>query len=113
MSCPWTAAGTVNLVDWMLRTYEAILVGDRIEFPGGGPQEPGPLSVHVTVIGAAGAGGANGRRERGAAMAAALEKLAQAGTLATVDPVEWQREVRRDRDLPGRGGAPPHTPDAP
>ena len=98
----------------MLRTYEAILVGDRIEFPGGGPQEPGPLNVHVTVLGAAGGAGANGRRERGVAMAAALEKLARAGTLATViDPAQWQREVRRDRDLPGREGAPPHTPDAP
>lgn len=98
----------------MLRTYEAILVGDRIEFPGGGPQEPGPLSVHVTVLGAAGAAGANGRGERGAAMAAALEKLAQTGILATVvDPAEWQRDVRRDRDLPDRGGAPPHTSDAP
>jgi hypothetical protein len=97
----------------MLRTYEAILVGDRIEFPGGGPPEPGPLTVHVTVIGAAGGAGANGHRERGAAMAAALDKLSQGGTLAAVtDPVEWQRQARRDRDLPGRP-APPQTPDAP
>ena len=69
------------------------------------PQEPGPLSIHVTVLGTAGGAAANGQRERGRAMGAALEKLSQGGSLASVtDPVEWQREVRRDRELPGRAG---------
>jgi hypothetical protein len=30
-----------------------------------------------------------------------LEQLAQSGGLAGIDPVEWQREVRQDRTLPG------------
>jgi len=78
------------------------------------PQEPGPLSIHVTVLGTAGGAAANGQRERGRAMGAALEKLSQGGSLASVtDPVEWQREVRRDRELAGRPTAPPQTPDAP
>jgi hypothetical protein len=86
----------------MHRTYEGILVGDRIEFPAGGPSEPGPLSVRVTVVGAAGAVG-NGHHERGRAMAAALEALSRGGALSTLtDPAQWQRDVRRDRDLPGR-----------
>ena len=45
------------------------------------------------------------RRERGAAMAAALRKLAKIknGGLASIeDPVAWQREIRKDRPLPGR-----------
>ena len=40
---------------------------------------------------------------RGRRMTEALEKLAELGTFAELkDPVEWQRELRRDRPLPGR-----------
>ena len=103
-----------NIEVQMLRTYEAVLVGDRVEFTGGAPGEPGPLAVHVTVIGTAGAAGGNETRERGRAMAAALERAAAGGSFAAVaDPVEWQREARQDRDLPGRPAAPPTPPDAP
>jgi hypothetical protein len=36
-------------------------------------------------------------------MAEALEKLAAANSMAEIaDPVEWQREQRQDRNLPGR-----------
>jgi bifunctional DNA-binding transcriptional regulator/antitoxin component of YhaV-PrlF toxin-antitoxin module len=42
--------------------------------------------------------------DAGRRMAAALEKLAASGAVARIeDPVEWQREIRRDRPLPGRG----------
>ncbi len=35
---------------------------------------------------------------------AALERLRERGTFRGIaDPVEWQREIRRDRTLPGRG----------
>jgi len=98
----------------MLPTYKAILVGDRLEFSGEGPQETGPLSVVVTVVGAAADGAENGHGERGRAMADALERLAQLGTLTRVtDPVEWQLEIRRDRELPGGPTSPPKPPDAP
>ena len=72
----------------MLRTYEAILVGDRIEFPGAGPQEPGPLNVHVTVIGAAEPAGADGRAERGAAMAARWKSSRRLGP-SLRSPIRW------------------------
>jgi hypothetical protein len=40
----------------------------------------------------------------GPAMAASLQELASRGTLSGVgDAAEWQREVRTDRPLPGRG----------
>ena len=33
----------------------------------------------------------------------AFETLAESGTLADItDPVEWQRQIRKDRPLPGR-----------
>jgi hypothetical protein len=38
----------------------------------------------------------------GERMAAALEKLAASRSIDIEDPVEWQREIRRDRTLPGR-----------
>jgi hypothetical protein len=42
---------------------------------------------------------------RGRAMAALLEKLAARGTLSDLtDPVQWQRELRQERALPGREG---------
>jgi hypothetical protein len=38
-------------------------------------------------------------------MAEALERLAAADALSRIeDPVEWQREIRKDRPLPGREG---------
>jgi hypothetical protein len=36
-------------------------------------------------------------------MAAALEQLAALGGLSAIaDPLEWEREQREDRELPGR-----------
>ncbi len=40
---------------------------------------------------------------RGQRMAVALEKLAQSPTFAGIDGEQWQREVRVDRQMPGRG----------
>ena len=43
------------------------------------------------------------KRSDGKKMAEALEKLAESGAFADItDPVEWQREIRKDRPLPGR-----------
>jgi hypothetical protein len=41
-------------------------------------------------------------------MVEALEKLAAGGRIAELipDPVEWQREERKDRPLPGRDETP-------
>lgn len=86
-------------------TYRAVLKGDRLEWRGEAPPEIGmdrAVPVDITIL----------RDERfsashathaGERMAAALEKLAASQSVAGIeDPVEWQREVRRDRPLPGR-----------
>lgn len=43
------------------------------------------------------------REERGRQIRAAFQSLAESGAFADIeDPVEWQREMRKDRPLPGR-----------
>jgi hypothetical protein len=81
------------------RTYNAILNGNRLDWKGEAPKEQGPVDVQVTVIETS-----NGSSEmRGRAMAQALSALADRRAFALIpDPIEWQRDVRKDRDLPGR-----------
>jgi hypothetical protein len=81
----------------MMRTYRALLHGDRLEW-----LEDAPLRVHVTVLEQ---GPPAEVHARGHAMAAILEKLAERRTFSAItDPVRWQRELRQDRGLPGRVG---------
>ena len=85
-----------------MRSYRALLHGDRIEWIEEVPesQTDAPLQVHVTVL----------EQElpsetdaRGRAMAAILEKLAKRRAFSAIDdPVKWQRAFRRDRVLPER-----------
>ena len=87
-----------------MRTYRALLRGDRLEWleevPE--PQPDVPLPVHVTVLEQESPSEAHAR---GYAMAALLEKLAKRRTFSAIsDPVKWQRELRQDRVLPGREG---------
>jgi hypothetical protein len=85
-----------------MRTYRALLHGDRLEWLGEAPesQADAPLRVDVTVVEQAPVSEAHAR---GPAMAALLEKLAARGTFAAItDPVRWQRELRQDRVLPRR-----------
>ncbi len=43
------------------------------------------------------------KKPNGAKMAAALGKLAQINAFSTIkNPVEWQRQIRKDRKLPNR-----------
>ena len=88
----------------MMRTYRALLRGDRLEWLGEAPasQTDAPLSVHVTIVEPE---PVLEEHARGPAMAALLEKLAERGTFSAItDPVRWQRELRQDRVLPGREG---------
>lgn len=84
------------------RTYHATLRGDRLEWNGSGPpplppDQPVPVEVTIPVAAAL------TDSERAAEMLAILEKLAARNPFAEItDPVEWQREQRRDRPLPGR-----------
>jgi hypothetical protein len=83
----------------MLRTYRAVLHGDRVEWIDPPPQTSGPTPVHITVLDDAEARDvASGR-----ALAAIFEEIARAGGLTSVaDPSAWQRETRADRPMPGR-----------
>jgi hypothetical protein len=87
-----------------MRTYKALLHGDRVEWLGDAPepQTDSPLHVHVTVLEQESSSEAHAR---GHAMAALLEKLAARNAFSELtDPVRWQREIRQDRILPGRNG---------
>jgi hypothetical protein len=87
-----------------MRTYKALLRGNRLEWLAEAPesQTDAPLRVHVTVLEQEAPAEA---RARGHAMAALLEQLAERRTFSTIpDPVQWQRELRQDRVLPGRDG---------
>ena len=87
-----------------MRTYRALLHGDRLEWLEDAPesQTDAPLRVHVTVLEQEPPAEVHAR---GYAMAAILEKLADRRTFSAItDPVRWQRELRQDRILPGREG---------
>jgi hypothetical protein len=84
----------------MLSTYRAILRGDRVEWIDAPPDGEHPTPVHVTLLDEV---HDLSPHERGRAMAQILEELSRGSPLAGIpDPVAWQREVRRDRDLDGR-----------
>lgn len=84
----------------MLRTYRAVLRGNRVEWIDTPPPPEQPVAVHVTLLQEEAAGPP---RARGREMASALEALARAGGLTGIpDPVAWQREVRQDSALPDR-----------
>ena len=88
----------------MTRTYRALLRGNHLEWLGEMPevQTEHPLHVQVTIEEAEPVAE---EHARGRAMAALLEKLAARGTLSDLtDPVQWQRELRQERPLPGREG---------
>jgi hypothetical protein len=83
----------------MTRSYRAVVRGDHIEWTNGAPESTKDLRVTVTVADADQLDDA----ERGALMAEALDELARIGAFSEIeDPAEWEREIRRDRPLPGR-----------
>lgn len=83
----------------MRDTYRAILKGDRLEWIDAAPvhlnqEQP----VEVTILDEP-----DQTANRGKRMAEALEKLAASNAFSEIsDPSEWQREIRKDRSLPGR-----------
>jgi len=82
-------------------TYAAILRDGKLDWGDEGPPPlpPGAVPVHVTLL------TSRPPKADGRAMAAALEAIAAAGGPSNLeDPVEWQRQVRSDRQLPGRDG---------
>ena len=86
----------------MIRTYKALLRGNSLEWIGEAPErsEDSPMTIEVTVLEESHPAEA---RSRGDEMTAILEKLAKSGAVSEItDPVAWQRDLRRDRSLPGR-----------
>lgn len=86
----------------MLRTFRAILKGNLLEWQediNGWLQDDHTVQVLVTLLDEEPIIPSQGR---GRQMAVILEKLAQAQAFSGVDPLVWQRELRRDRELPGR-----------
>jgi hypothetical protein len=82
----------------MHETYRAVLRGNHLEWSG---EAPGKLradrgvEVMVTILGELDS--PVSARERGAAMAAPLERLAAAGGPKSFgDAAEWERETRRE-----------------
>ncbi len=86
----------------MPNVYKVIIRNDRIEWTTEPPaQARGGQPIHAQVrlleeddI---------SKKERGLRMAQIMERLAQMqDTGLPEDPVQWQREEREDRPLPGR-----------
>ena len=86
--------------DAMKRAYKAMLHGDRVEGLDGDPEADGPVEVEITV--AAGSIDAPSEEEI-EPVSHLFQALADMGAFADIeDPVAWQREIRKDRPLPGR-----------
>lgn len=82
----------------MKRVYKAILHGDRVEWIDGAPDADGPLQIYVSIPEVGGAG-----NDEIKPVSQYFQALADMGTFADIeDPVAWQREIRKDRPLPGR-----------
>ena len=84
----------------MARTYNGILLKDRVKWDGESPNASTPVRIQVTVLDSASSPSASGN---GQSMASALQEIADRGGLPELaDASTWQREVRADRPLPGR-----------
>jgi hypothetical protein len=85
----------------MQRIFEAILKGNLLEWANEVPtQADRPVRVYVTLQEERSTLSAEFRRQR---IVEILEKIAANNVFAEIsDPVEWQRDLRQDRPLPGR-----------
>jgi hypothetical protein len=88
----------------MLPTYSGILRANRIEWTGDAPASLDanePVRVHVTLLEPP---TPSAHADQGRRMAEALARLAALPPSGLPEnPVDWQRESRADRPLPGRG----------
>ncbi|MEG4485955.1 hypothetical protein [Microcoleus sp. D2_18a_B4] len=85
----------------MQRIFEAILKGNILEWVNQVPtQGDRPVRVYVTLQEDRSTLSAEFSRQR---IVEVLEKIAANNVFAEIsDPVEWQRDLRQDRPLPGR-----------
>jgi hypothetical protein len=81
----------------MSQSYRAILTGNRLDWIDPPPALQGPTLVEITIL------HPETEEERRQFAVDALTELAEAGGIKSIpDPAAWQREIRRDRPLPGR-----------
>ena len=84
----------------MKRAYKAILRGNRAQWLNGAPDEMGPLLVEITVTKEL---DPNEEALLSKPVSELFQALADSGAFSEIeDPVAWQREIRKDRPLPGR-----------
>lgn len=86
----------------MLKAYKATLDGDRLEWEAGKrPYLRSGAKVIVTILDEPSPPVIPPSNPT--AVAEALDKIAKMGGIHSFgDPLEWQRDVRKDRPLPGR-----------
>jgi hypothetical protein len=89
----------------MLSTYRAVLRGHILEWLSEKPEHlptDRAISVQVTILDEA---PQVVDKQQGRQMAMALEKLAKlpTSTMHATDAASWERELRQERVLPGRG----------
>ena len=99
-----TARGT-RAERTILPTYKAILRGNQLEWDDNSRVNIAAdhaVAVYVTILDEPIAPVAEAD-DLGQRMATALEKLAQLHACdGIVDPAAWERQIRQDRELPGR-----------
>ena len=87
----------------MPRTYKAVLRGNHLEWVNNVPnyKEDQPINVEVSIVEK---NALSENDSRGEKMAEILEKLAESKAFSEIrDPLSWQREIRKERQLPDRG----------
>lgn len=86
----------------MSTIYDAILRDNQLEWNATPPAIAPGTAVHVQVIVGLDAT-AISEDKRQAQVLAALDRIAARGGIESIpDPLAWEREIRTDRDLPGR-----------
>ena len=84
----------------MVRTYKAILNGDRVEWIDGPPETGERIPVHIIIPDRS---LRQPPQTEGRTAGELLQILADTDAFADItDPVAWQREQRKDRPLPYR-----------
>lgn len=87
----------------MAEKYRATIHGNTIEWEGDEPselQKNSEITVEVSVVAIP---RSKQQQMNSKKAVAALERIASRGGVKSIpDPVKWQREIRKDRRLPGR-----------
>lgn len=86
----------------MQTSYRAILRGDRLEWSSDAPDVAPNQAITVTVT-IIDSDSTSTRSSQGARMAVVLAQLAALETRSELDdPLAWERDIRQERQLPGR-----------